>query len=104
MSGNTPMSKYRAVMQILVEAPRCVHCHGSPSAGWKRVSRHRAFQMGVSSLRINSRGNVGAATQRADFPTELGKPPLHGLVATWQQQAIFIASRQRCFLLEVGIR
>jgi len=36
--------------------------------GWKRITRHRAFQKGVSQLRIKSRDNVG--TVRA-----VGQPP-----------------------------
>ena len=36
--------------------------------GWKRITRHRAFQKGVSQLRVKSRDNVG--TVRA-----VGQPP-----------------------------
>ena len=35
-------------------------CCGSPRAGWKRISRDRVFQKGVSLLRTNSRDAVGA--------------------------------------------
>ena len=34
---------------------------GSPSIGWKRTSRHRVFQKGVSLLRAGSRDNEGTA-------------------------------------------
>ena len=56
-----------------MELSRCVHCHRNPRAGWKRASRHRAFQMGVSLLRVNSRGNVGAANTAGWLPDRTGK-------------------------------
>ena len=34
--------------------------YGSPKAGWKRISRHRALQKGVNLLRTKSRDNVEA--------------------------------------------
>lgn len=36
-------------------------CQGILSVGWKRISRHTVFQMGVSLLRAWSRDNEGAA-------------------------------------------
>ena len=37
------------------------HCRGSLSNGWRRISRHREFQKGVSLLRTNSQDNEDAA-------------------------------------------
>ena len=37
-------------------------CCGSPNSGWKRISRHRVLQKGLSLLRTKSRDNVGAAS------------------------------------------
>ena len=42
--------------------------HGHPSRRWERISRHRAFQRGVSLLRARSRDNKGAAST-------VGRPP-----------------------------
>lgn len=39
-----------------------LHCSSSLSAGWKRISRHRAFQKGVSLLKTKSRERVGPAS------------------------------------------
>ena len=33
-----------------------------PNVGWKRSSRHRSFQKGVSLLRTKSRDHVGTAS------------------------------------------
>ena len=41
--------------------------YGSPKAGWKRISRHRALQKGVNLLRTKSRESVGASRTVADF-------------------------------------
>ena len=35
---------------------------GCPNVGWKRISRHRALQKGVSLWRTKSRDNVGTAS------------------------------------------
>ena len=48
-------------------------CWGSPSAGWKRISRHRAFQKGVSLLRTKSRDNMGTASAVDWSPNGLGR-------------------------------
>ena len=45
-----------------------LHCWGSPSAGWKIISRHRILQKGVSLLRIKSRDKVGTVST-------VGRPP-----------------------------
>ena len=37
-------------------------CHGSANTGWKIISRYRAFQNGVSSLKTKSRDKVGTAS------------------------------------------
>ena len=50
-----------------------IHCHGNPSAGWKRISRHRAFQKGVSLLRTKSRDNVGTVSAVDWSPNILGR-------------------------------
>ena len=39
-----------------------LHCSSSLSARWKRISRHRAFQKGVSLLKTKSRERVGPAS------------------------------------------
>ena len=36
-----------------------------PNMGWKRSSRHRAFQKGVSLLRTKSRASAGHCKHRA---------------------------------------
>ena len=44
-------------------------CWSSLSAGWRRISRHRAFQKGVSSLRAKSRDKAGTAST-AGWPSD----------------------------------
>ena len=41
--------------------------------GWKRVSRHRAFQKGVSLLRTKSRDNVGTTSTVSRPPDRPGR-------------------------------
>ena len=43
------------------------------SAGWKTISRHRAFQNGGSLLRIKSRDNVGIASAVGQPPDKPGR-------------------------------
>ena len=45
-------------------------CHGSLSAGWKRLSRHRAFQKGMHLLKIKSRDNECTCTHCTDLLTD----------------------------------
>ena len=58
--------------------------YGSPKAGWKRISRHRALQKGVNLLRTKSRENV-EATNIAGLPLDKsGKVDIFcGLVANF---------------------
>ena len=58
-------------------------CWCSPSTGWKRISRHRAFQKGVSLLRTKSRYNkMGLANAVGRPPDRPGKADrFHGLIA-----------------------
>ena len=49
---------------------------------WKRISRHRAFQEGVSLLRAKSRDNVGTASAAGWPPDRPGRADaVCGLVA-----------------------
>ena len=48
-------------------------CQGSPSVGWKRISRHTVFQKGVSLLRAGSRDNEGAANASGWLPDRPGR-------------------------------
>ena len=50
--------------------PSPILCWVSVSTGWKRISRHRAFQKGMSLLRAKSRDNVGR-----DNVSTVGWPP-----------------------------
>ena len=40
--------------------------YGSPHVGWKRISRHRVLQKGVSLVRTKGRDNMGTRAQQAD--------------------------------------
>ena len=52
--------------------------------GWKRVSRHRAFQKGVILLRTNSRDNVGTASAVDQPPDRPGRvDSFRGLVVNF---------------------
>ena len=41
--------------------------------GWKRISRHKAFQKGVSLLRTKSKDKVGTAGQPSDRPGRVNR-------------------------------
>ena len=41
--------------------------------GWKIISRHRAFQKGVSLLRTKSRDKVGAVSTAGRLPDRPGR-------------------------------
>ena len=41
--------------------------------GWKRISRHKAFQKGGSLLRMNCRDNVDPASTVSQPPDRLGR-------------------------------
>ena len=57
-------------------------CWGSPSAGWRRISRHRAFQKGVSLLRTRNRDKVGTASAvPTSWPGRVNN--CHGLTANF---------------------
>ena len=71
-------------------------CRGSQSSGWKRIFRHGVLQKGASLLRTKSRDHVGASSTTADLLTGQGESMLFV-----GEQPIFLASRQRKFLLEV---
>ena len=59
-------------------------CWGSPSMGWKRISRHRVFQKGVSLLRTKSRDNVGTVIAVGWPPDRPGKvESFCGLIANF---------------------
>ena len=59
-------------------------CWVSLNAGWKRISRHRAFRKGVSLLRTKSRNNVGTVSAMGwppDKPERVDS--FYGLVANF---------------------
>ena len=57
-------------------------CWGSPSAGWRRISRHRAFQKGVSLLKTRNRDKVGTASAvPTSWPGRVNN--CHGLTANF---------------------
>ena len=63
--------------------------------GWKRISRHRAFQKEVSLLiRTKSRDKVGAASPMGRSDRTGKADRFHELIAN------FLASRERKFLLD----
>ena len=67
--------------------------------GWKRISRHRAFQKGVSLLRTKSSDNVSTASavgQTSDRPGRVNGS--HGLVAN----CYALKTENSCW--KVGIR
>ena len=67
--------------------------------GWKRISRHRAFQKGVSLLRTKSSDNVSTASavgQTLDRPGRVNGS--HGLVAN----CYALKTENSCW--KVGIR
>ena len=60
------------------------NCWGSLNAGWKRISRHRAFQKGVKLLRTKSKDKVGTVSTVGRPPDRLGKADsFHGLIANF---------------------
>ena len=73
-----------------------IDCWGSPSMGWKRISRHRAFQKEVSLLiRTKNREKVGTASPMGWSPDRTGKADrFRELIVN------FLASRERKFLLD----
>ena len=59
-------------------------CWCSPSAGWKRISRHITFQKGVSLLRTKSRDKMGPANAVGQSPDRPGKADRFcGLIANF---------------------
>ena len=59
-------------------------CRGSPNAGWKRISRHRAFQKGVSLLRTKNREKVGTVSAGGRSPDRAeNTDSFHGLIANF---------------------
>ena len=48
--------------ECAMEGYHRIKCHGSLSAGWKRISRHRPFQKGVSFLKTKGRDKAGSAS------------------------------------------
>ena len=54
-----------------------VECCSSLMAGWKRLSRHGAFQKGVSLLRTKNRDNESTAST-ADHPSDRQREPTLG--------------------------
>ena len=48
-------------------------CHGNLIAGWKRISRHRAFLKGVSLLRTRSKDKEGAVSTVPRPPDSQGR-------------------------------
>ena len=52
--------------------------------GWKRISRHRAVQKGVSLLRTKSRDEVGTESAVGQPPDRPGRvDSLYGLIANF---------------------
>ena len=66
-----------------MELSWCIHCHGNPSTGWKRISRHRAFQKGVSLLRTTSRHNVDTASAEGRPPDRPERVSFCGLISNF---------------------
>ena len=59
-----------------------LHCWGSPSAGWKIISRHRILQKGLSLLRIKSRDKVGTVSTVGRLPDRPRRADsFYGLIA-----------------------
>ena len=57
---------------------------GNQNTGWKRISRYRSFQKGVSLLRAGSRDKEGTANSVGQSPDRPGKvESFHGLLANF---------------------
>ena len=72
--------------------------------GWKRISRRRAFQKGVSLLRTKSRDNVGTAITAGQPPDRSGKvDAVHGLVGSFCSEWAFLPNLGSGSLLIIGV-